>query len=95
MTTPQIFANVHPWDSVFQKSEHEVIARNIMTILSRTGNTFRPLSWEEYAEERKKDGNFSDIERKYFDDVVEWCTIGKAPMFSKSWWAAAQNQEGE
>jgi hypothetical protein len=35
----------HPYDSRLQNNESETVARNIMVILSRTGNEFRLLSW--------------------------------------------------
>ena len=59
-----------PSGSIFQKWEAEMIFRNIIVILWRTGDTWRPLSWEEYMKERKKDGNFSYAEKEYFDQVV-------------------------
>lgn len=31
----------HPYDSVLQHTEDEIVARNIMVILNRTGNEFR------------------------------------------------------
>ncbi len=72
--------------SVLQKSEAETIARNIMVILFRTGDTFRPLSWEEYKEERLKDGQFSEGEKRYFDQVIDYCDSPKtAKLFSKEW----------
>lgn len=77
---------VHPWASVFLKSECETIARNIMAILSRTGNAWRLLSYDEYVLERKKDGNFSTIEEKYFEMVVEYThSPESAKMFSPTW----------
>jgi hypothetical protein len=83
---PSDFAKVNPRNSVFRKSEHETIARNIMVILSRTGNKFRHLSWKEYKKERLKDGQFTDMEKHYFDDVLSWC-VGpkKAKKFSIAW----------
>ena len=51
-----------PIASVLQKSEAETIARNIMVILKRTGDSFRPLSWDEYKAERLKDGHFTESE---------------------------------
>ncbi len=75
-----------PWNSVLQKSEAEVIARNIMVVLKRTGNEWRDLSWEEYKEERLKDGNFSEAEYDYFHKVIPYCkSADTAVLFSKSW----------
>lgn len=79
----------YPWDCVLNvahKAENEMIAQNIMIILKRTGNEFRPLTWDEYKTERLKDKGFSDIEKGYFDAVIEWCkNSDTAQLFSKSW----------
>ena len=76
----------YPWDSVLQQSEAETIARNIMVILTRTGNTFRELSWEEYRVERLKDGSFREQEKHYFDMVIKYCKSEDiAIIFSKVW----------
>lgn len=66
--TPSQFLNM-PYSSVLQRSEYETIAKNIMVILSRTGNVFRELSYEEYKQERLKDGAFTESEKIYFDKV--------------------------
>lgn len=85
MKKPSDFTS-YPWSSVFQKTENEVIAQNIMKILERTGNKFRPLSWEEYQTERQKDKNFSVIEKKYFNEVISYCeSEEKAKTFSGHW----------
>lgn len=77
---------VHPWGSVLQNSESETIACNIMTILSRTGNTWRPLTYEEYRTERLKDGNFSGIEESYFNKIMPYCkSEDTANLFCPSW----------
>jgi hypothetical protein len=68
---PSDLAKHQPYNSKVQKTESEIIARNIMWILKRTGNEWRTLSWEEYKEERLKDGNFSEYhEREYFHAVT-------------------------
>lgn len=78
-----------PFDSVLKNSESETIARNIMVILSRTGDVFRLLSWEEYKEHRMKDGNFTESEKQYFDRVVGFCVASEsAKAFCPSWGAA-------
>lgn len=83
---PSYFADIIPMSCIFRKAEHEIIAQNIMTILSRTGNEFRDLSWEEYKQERLKDGNFSEREKIFFDEVIEYCSSSdKAETFSKNW----------
>lgn len=82
---PNDFTN-YPWDSEFKKTEAEIVAQNIMKILQRTGNEFRELSWEEYEKERKKDGNFSTLEKAWFNKVIVYCrTAEEAREFSKSW----------
>lgn len=73
-------------NSVLQKSEAETVARNIMVILARTGDYFRNLTWQEYKKERKKDGNFSENERSYFDQVIKYCqSEDDAILFSPVW----------
>lgn len=85
-TKPSDFALQFPWDSVFQKSEHETIAENIMKILARTGNEFRELSFEEYRKERLIDGYFTEGEKLFFDEVQPYClSATKAATFSRSW----------
>ena len=83
--TPQDFC-VYPWDSVFQQSESETIALNIMKILAQTGNEFRELSYEEYEARRQRDGNYSARERAYFEKVVPYCVSEQAVRtFSPTW----------
>jgi hypothetical protein len=61
------------WGSIFRKSECETIWFNIITILSRTENVWRELSWEEYSKEREKDGNFVNwLEKPYFEKVLSY-----------------------
>ena len=85
MKTPADFC-VFPWASVTGNSESETIAKNIMTILSRTGNVFRPLTWDEYKVERLKDGNFTESEKKYFDKVIKFCFSPEtARLFCQDW----------
>lgn len=82
---PQDFTK-HPYNSALGKSEPEVVARNIMVILSKTGNTFRLLAWDEYKEHRLKDGNFSEIEKSYFERVAGFCTTEAAALsFCPTW----------
>ena len=76
----------YPWSSILQKSECETIAQNIMIILKRTGNKFRKLTFAEYKNERLKDGNFTDSELHFFQQVISYCTsANKAKTFSKVW----------
>ena len=90
--TPEDFCEAHPWSSVFQNSESETIAANVMVILKRTGNTFRDLSWEEYKEERLKDENFSEIEKPYFERVMPYFkSADTAALFSPDWRKIAES----
>lgn len=83
---PSTFAAIKPWDSITQNSESETIALNIMKILGRTGDEFRPLSWEEYKEERLKDGSFTESEKRYFDKVKDYCLSNEtAKLFCNLW----------
>lgn len=83
--------NVFPYSSVKGQTEYETIAANIMTILKRTGDTFRPFDWEEYQSERLKDKNFSERERGYFDAVIGYCTNSDtAKLFSPAWKEVAE-----
>ena len=75
-----------PNDSVKQNHQSEQIAVNIMVILKRTGDTFRPLEWEEYKFERQKDGQFTESEKGYFDSVIDFCVSPEtAKLFSPVW----------
>jgi len=85
MKKPSDYSKIQPMSSVFYKSEHEVIARNCVTILMRTGDTWRKLTWEEYKVERIKDGGFSEREREYFDDVIPYIKEDKVQSFSPAW----------
>jgi len=79
MATPKDFIK-YPWDSVFHNSERETVALNIMKILSRTGNKWRNLSWDEYLDERVKDGGGNTHNQDYlsektcFEDVSKYTT---------------------
>lgn len=84
----------HPDRSVMREYEAEVVARNIMVILKRTGNKFRKLSWDEYKEERAKDGDFSPIEKPYFKRAIRYCESAQtAVLFSPTWDKAANPTE--
>lgn len=85
MKKPSDFTT-QPWSSVLGKSECETIAANIMVILKRTGNNWRKLSYEEYKEERLKDGNFSNKESTFFEMVVGYTeSETTARLFSPTW----------
>lgn len=77
-----------PLGSVSQNCETETVARNIMIVLARTGDMFRPLAWDEYKRERLKDVDSGsvDMEREPFKTAVEYC---KSPItaarFADAW----------
>ena len=78
-----------PYNSALQNWQSETIARNVMLILMRTGNEWRPLMWDEYKAERMKDSGFTPNERAYFDKVVPYCeSPEKANAFCKGWASA-------
>lgn len=85
---PSIFV-CNPMGSVLQKSEAETVASNIMIILSRTENTFRDLTWEEYVKERAEDQRFAKFdhaEQGYFNQVIGYCkSADTAVLFSPAW----------
>lgn len=84
---------VHPWSSVFQNAECEVVARNIMSILYTTGDNWRELSEQEYEEVRKQDeaknpnARYADwAELPIFRKVVQYTVSAqKAAIFSPTW----------
>ena len=83
--TPADFC-VYPWSSVTKNSESETVAVNIMKILKRNGNTWRELPFEEYEEERKEDGDYSEREKYIFEGVRGYCkSVDTATLFSKTW----------
>ncbi len=76
----------NPMGSITRKSESETVARNIMVILTRTGDKFRLLGWGEYSTERKEDGNFTKSEQPHFNKVVAHCqSETTARLFSPVW----------
>lgn len=88
---PSNFQKASAMGSVLQKAEAETVAENIMTILKRTGNEFRKLTYDEYKAERMKDGNYSSGEEKYFNQVIDY-TISPdtAKLFAPDWRAVAE-----
>ena len=86
MNLPSDISGEFPWSSVFKNAEREIIAKNIVVILKRNGNTWRKLPYEEYVAERQKDGHFSESEKSYFDDVIDYTVSAEAAAsFSKYW----------
>ena len=76
----------HPYDSVLQKTESEIVARNIMVILKRNGNEWRELTWTEYSGERQKDGEYAGTESGHFKKVLPYCVSAEQAMkFSPTW----------
>lgn len=76
-----------------QKTEAEIVALNIIYILTINGNIWRQLTWEEYKEQRLKDeaagkkgATFSERERPFFESVLPY-TISEsaARTFCKGW----------
>jgi hypothetical protein len=67
---PSYFVGTDPCCSIYGKSEIEDIAYRIVEILSKTGDTWRRLSWEEWAslEFGKRFPKYPEwYERKWFD----------------------------
>lgn len=84
-TKPSDFKN-HPFSSVFQNTETEVVALNVMTILWRTGDEFRDITEDEYVREREKDGHFTRQELGLFKKVIPYFkSADTAKLFSESW----------
>jgi hypothetical protein len=74
-----------PHDSEFAHYESEVVARNIMVILSRTGNTWRELSYKEY-QQRLADGGYTEHEMCHFEQVIRFTVSEEAARrFSPAW----------
>ncbi len=91
---PSNFKNASSMGSVLQKAEAETVATNIMVILSRTGDEWRKLTYNEYKKEREKDGNYSSNEEKYFNNVSDYCTSpDTAKLFSPNWRAVSENKK--
>lgn len=88
---PSNFKKASPMGSVLRKSEAETVASNIMTILSRTGDEWRKLTYYEYKEQRLKDGNYSSDEKKHFEQVIDYCiNPDTAKLFAPGWRAVAE-----
>lgn len=86
MSKPSDFIKTFPMDSITQSWESERVALNIMVILSRTGDQFRELTWEEYKEEREKGDEFSGLEKRHFDGVIDYFkSADTVVLFSESW----------
>lgn len=83
---PKDICKIHPFDSILQKAESEIIAKNIIVIQSRIDNKFQLIDWDIYYFHRMQDGNFSESEKKYFDIISPLLTNEKdVRKFSKAW----------
>lgn len=87
-TKPSHFTT-YPWSCVerIRASECETVARNIMVILSRTGDAFRELTLEEYITERNKDEHrYHSMEEDFFLRMRWYCVNAEeARKFSPEW----------
>lgn len=96
---PSLFTEF-PLDSIHKKRETEQVALNIMRILKRNGDKFlfpEEMTWQEYKQERLKDGGFSDSEQPYFEKVkhlsmgLKSTIISFSPVWNKSFIEAVQS----
>lgn len=101
---PSHFTN-YPVNSVLQKNEAETIAQNIMKILRRTGDTWRPLTWDEYLDNRQGDAPLAlpievhanwisnlQNEKPWFEKVIGYCkSPDTAKLFSPAWTGPVQS----
>lgn len=92
---PSLFLE-RPWSSIRGKSEYETVAHNIMAILSRTGDKFRELSWDEYEMERRKDRDFHEMEREYFNEMryLENESVKHITNFCAAWKGSYVKEKG-
>jgi hypothetical protein len=83
---PSDFLKEWPWDSVFQNRETEQIARNILVVMKRCGDTWERPTWLIYKKHREADGNFSQSEREYFDKAYPYLkSEDTTRLFSPVW----------
>jgi hypothetical protein len=96
--TPKHFTD-KPWGSVFQNTETELVAMSIMRILWRTGDAWRPLTYQEYELERlkdiNKDGHRMDVgdlnEESMFERCMPYCkSPDTAALLSPTWKESAE-----
>jgi len=71
---PSEYLSKFPSGSILYDYSSEQVIYNCLVILAKTGNTFRPLTFEEYQKVRKEDGCFSINERPHFDRVQKYLT---------------------
>lgn len=79
--------NIRPVQSIFSSGKAELVAWNIMAILSRTGDAFRELTFEEYEKERLKDSiRLDSWEKEWFERVLPHTVSAEvAGAFCVSW----------
>lgn len=95
---PSLFADAgKPFGSTLENHECEVVALNIMKIRARTGDTWAPMTWEQYEAERRADGaeRCSD-EFRPFQKVNLICSNpAEAAKFSFIWTRAVAKLQKE
>ena len=88
-----------PFGSITQNTETEIVAMNVVKILSSRGDTFRLLTWEEYVESRKADGATEwdcQIEHRYFEVAAPYLeTAKKAATFQYQWEKILQGKQDD
>lgn len=87
LATPADYIS-YPWGSILNSTEHEMIARDIMVILYKTGNVFREISFDEYKKEKTKitKNIINASEESRFMQVVNFCKNPyMANSFCKNW----------
>ena len=85
MTNPSAFT-VWPYSSVLRDSHCEQVAVNIMVILKRTGDAWRPMSADEYGSQPERNGVLSARQADLFHRVAPLvATEAMARKFSPEW----------
>lgn len=99
---PSRIKEQQPFWSVFKNCEHETTAQNIAGFLSDNGDTFRPVSWDEYKAwleiKRKWDwiGREEENERERFDRVAPYLeTVESAAKLSGVWAVLLQGEKDD
>jgi hypothetical protein len=77
---PSDLIKIYPWNSIFQKSEHETTACCIARYLYENGNEFRIVSFDEYKESQP------NADEKRFLEVIKYFkSEDTIRLFSKDW----------
>lgn len=88
---PSDFREKTPYSSVFDSVQMECAAKNVMTYLAKTGDTWRPLTWEEYRDGAAKDGHTKvGYEFDYFSRVQPYTESEAAARTFSPCWAEIQ-----